>query len=191
VRQRVARLRRFFRERWAAQVAALGLLALLLAAGIAWWRNVLLRPDIVPERADRAPRKLDEARELRERALERCRERAFEDCLRGLDKARALDPIGDDAETIQNARAAARDALSPEPTEPEPAPPPSASAEPAPSPSSKPERSWAPRPAPTDYQPPPDPTDYQPPPRSPPRRTRATSEEPTPKPPPEERGGQK
>jgi DNA-directed RNA polymerase specialized sigma24 family protein len=134
VRQRVARLRRFFRERWAAQVAALGVFALLVAAGIAWWRKSVLGPDLVPERAERGPRKVDEARELRERALERCRERAFEECIRGLDKARSLDPVGDDAEVIQNARAAAHDALSPEPLEPEPTP--SSSAAPAPSASS-------------------------------------------------------
>jgi len=115
----VARLRRFFRERWAAQVAALGVFALLTAAGIARWRHSVLKPDLVPERAERAPGKLDEAMSLRERALERCSERAFEDCIRGLDRARSLDPVGDDAEVIQNARAAARKALSPEPPEPE------------------------------------------------------------------------
>jgi len=143
IRQRVARLRRFFRERWAAQVAALGVIALLTAAGIAWWRHSLLEPELVPERAERAPGKLDEAMSLRERALERCRERAFEDCIRGLDRARALDPVGDDAEGIHNARAAARQALSPEPPEPEaPEPEPTAvpSAAPVPSASAAPRR---------------------------------------------------
>jgi len=137
VRQRVARLRRFFRERWAAQAAALGVFALLAAAGIAWWRHSILEPDLVPERAERAPGKLDEATSLREHALERCRERAFEDCVRGLDKARTLDPVGDEAEVVQNARAAAREALSPQSVpdvpEPEPTAAPSASAAPLPS----------------------------------------------------------
>lgn len=145
VRQRVARLRRFFRERWAAQVAALGVFALLVAAGIAWWRKEALEPKLVPERAERAPGKLDEAMGLRERALERCRERAFEDCIRGLDRARVLDPVGDDAEVIQNARTAARRALSPEPPEPEPTPAPSSSA--APEPSARPAPSAAPAPS--------------------------------------------
>jgi DNA-directed RNA polymerase specialized sigma24 family protein len=160
VRQRVARLRRFFRERWAAQLAVLGIFAAVVAAGIAWWRHSVLKPDLVPERAERAPRKLDEAMTLRERALERCRERAFEDCIRGLDEARTLDPIGDEAEVIQDARAAAREALSPEPPDPEPTAVPTSSAAPAPSGSAPPRR-----PAPG------------------PHRSSLTSEPPVPKPP--------
>jgi hypothetical protein len=148
-------------------LAALGVFALIVAAGIAWWRSAFLKPDMIPERAERAPRKVDEARGLREHALERCREKAFEDCLRDLDRARALDPVGDEAEAIQNARVAARAALSPEPPEPEPepAPTPSASATPAPSASATP-------------------------PRHAPSRTSVTSEAPSPKP-PAERSDQK
>lgn len=161
VRQRVARLRRFFRERWAAQLAVLGVFALLIASGVAWWRRSVLEPDRVPERAERAPGKLEEAMGLRERALERCRERAFEDCIRGLDKARDLDAVGDESEIIQNARAAAHAALSPEPEpEPEPTVVPSSTAAPTPSASAPPRRT-APGP----------------------RRSSLTSEAPAPKPP--------
>jgi hypothetical protein len=126
--------------------------------------------DIVSERVPPVPQRLEEARLLRKQALERCRERAFEDCIRGLDKARALDPIGDEAEAIQSARAAARATQSPEPPN-EPLPDPSAA--PAPSPSTAPsarddDSKSAPR-----------------------RRTSPTSEAPEPKPPEVKRGNQK
>lgn len=137
VRQRVSRLRRFFRERWARELAALGVLALVLALFIVWWRGKMAAPEIAPERAERTPRALEDARALRDRALERCRARAFDECLKGLDEARALDPVGDGAEAVQDARAAARAALEPNPPEPvEPAP--SASSPAPPSPSTEP-----------------------------------------------------
>jgi hypothetical protein len=113
------------------------------ALAISWLRKRMLAPEIVPERAMRIPEKVEEAHGLREKALERCRERAFEDCLKGLDQARALDPVGDDAEAIQSARAAARAAL--EPKAPEPLPEPEPSAMPAPSTSAAPSPSSAPR----------------------------------------------
>lgn len=165
VRQRVSRLRKFFRRRWAAQIAALGAFALVAALAISWVRRKILAPEIVPERAMRVPERVEEARGLREKAIERCRERAFEDCLKGLDQARALDPIGDEAEAIQSARAAARDAFAPKP--PEPAPEPAPSTAPAPSASAAPSPSSAPRG----------------------RRTSITSEGPMPKPAPTESYG--
>jgi len=104
VRQRVSRLRRHLYSRWLALGAA-GL-ALLLGGG------ALLRAgrktDVAPPGIRREiPAPIEEARLLRDRALEKCAARAFEACLAGLDQARALDPLGDAASTIQEARSAA------------------------------------------------------------------------------------
>jgi len=118
VNERISRLRRFFRERWAAQIAALGVFALVAAGVVAWWRARLLRPEMVPERVVHVPETFEKAQVLRERALTQCAAHAFDECLKGLDEARALDPVGDQAEAVHTARAAARDALSPKPPEP-------------------------------------------------------------------------
>lgn len=114
VRQRVSRMRRWMKERWAAELAAVALLALLALAA---WR--LLRreieppvthdepPAIVPE----APSPLERARLLRADALRACDGGQWRACLDGLDNARALDPDGDQAPAIGAARARAEDAL--------------------------------------------------------------------------------
>lgn len=113
VRQRVSRMRRWMKERWLAELAAVAALGLLLFIA---WR--LLRkpkddleatpvPTISPE--PRSP--LDRARSLRADALEKCERGAWQPCLEGLDQARALDPIGDQAPEIGAARARAQDAL--------------------------------------------------------------------------------
>lgn len=149
VRQRVWRLRRFFRERWAAAVAVV---AILVATGIAFWRT--LSREAPPPVASSAPgpTPLDEARKLRDAALERCGASAWDECVRGLDHARALDPVGDEAEAVQEARAVAARARLPEMPSPTPsateAPVPSASAAPSPPravPTSAPRPPTAPR----------------------------------------------
>jgi RNA polymerase sigma factor (sigma-70 family) len=119
VRQRVSRLRRWMKERWLAElaaVAALALLALLL------WRALRdpkdrpeARPDPTPpppvEGPQIEPSPLERARALRADALEKCAREAWKPCLDGLDEARALDAVGDAAPEVQDARARADRAL--------------------------------------------------------------------------------
>jgi DNA-directed RNA polymerase specialized sigma24 family protein len=113
VRQRVSRMRRHFRARWAAQLAAAAVLVVLAVWAI-WRGRATPGPELIAPRPE-APTPEDQARELRRVALERCDAKDWKLCLEGLDRAKALDPIGDTAERIQNAREAAVRALAPEP----------------------------------------------------------------------------
>lgn len=141
VRQRVSRMRKYFRSRWAAQLAAaaaLGVLALVLWA---WLRS---RTTPAPDEIARETPADERAREIRRIALERCQAGDFVPCLEGLDRAKAIDPVGDEASAVQEARAAAARGLSPK-SKGAPAPKPTTSAAPpAPRPS--------PKPAPTEIQ---------------------------------------
>ena len=139
VRQRVSRMRRWMKERWAAELAAVAMLAALAVA--AWWllRDRLTppspsrrRPSIVPEQP---PSPLDRARALRAEALRACDQGSFRTCLDGLDQARGLDPTGDQDPAVGAARARAEAALEPEAPElkmPIKGDPPAPSAKPAP-----------------------------------------------------------
>jgi DNA-directed RNA polymerase specialized sigma24 family protein len=122
VRQRVSRLRRLLRERWAIAMAVVTLV--VIAGGISLWRGRLASTPPMASTSP-APSAPDRALALRDAALELCRQRSWRACLDGLDQARVLDPAGDQAEVIREARAAARRA--------EVAPPASATPEPAPS----------------------------------------------------------
>ena len=126
VRQRVARLRRHLRERWAAELAA----ALAAACfGAIFW--LLLRPlppapiaaPLDPPRPRPAPEApAHRAERLRRQALDRCSAGAHRDCLDGLEQAAALDPEGDRRPDVQEARRKATPSL----PLPPPSPPPSA-----------------------------------------------------------------
>lgn len=119
VRQRVSRLRRWMKERWLAELAAVAALAVL---AILLWR-VLRDPEDRPEaRPDPmlpppvegpriAPSPLERARALRADALESCAREAWRPCLDGLDEARKLDAAGDAAPEVQEARSRADRAL--------------------------------------------------------------------------------
>ncbi len=134
VRQRVSRLRKHFRERWALQ-AAVCAVALLVVAGVLLYQQRSQPTDIAREIPTAQPPQDDAAR-LRRVALEDCEAGRWEQCLRGLDRARDLDPAGDRAEPVRQARRAAADALRPTPQSvPSPAPAPSA----APAPTTPPE----------------------------------------------------
>jgi DNA-directed RNA polymerase specialized sigma24 family protein len=115
VRQRVSRMRRWMKERWLAELAAVAALAVL---GIVLWR-VLRDPDVEeairPEdSAHPLPESpLDRARSLRAEALRRCDEGDYPRCVAGLDEASRLDPAGDSAPEVQAAREKARRALEP------------------------------------------------------------------------------
>ncbi len=126
VRQRVARLRRHFRERWAAAAAAVAVLTLMLVGvGIWWRRHTAVEPPVEIVREPTPEQRADEIRRL---ALEDCAQKRWQACLDGLDRAKALDLQGDGAEVIQEARAGANRALAPAPApEPSLAPPPSPS----------------------------------------------------------------
>jgi len=107
VRQRVSRMRRWMKERWIAElaaVAALGVCAFVL------WRILrqtpegpeIVKPDISAEpiRNDA----LERAKLLRAEAIKSCDEGAYDRCLKGLDEAKALDPAGDTAQDVVWAR---------------------------------------------------------------------------------------
>jgi len=117
---------------------------------------------ITPEPSARP--ELRRADELRRGATERCAHREYEECLRSLDAAKALDPTGDHAEKVQSMRAAAEAALAPRPApdsleDPKPAPP---AKKPVPAPPAKKPvpapKSLAPAPSVTFPQPAPKPT---------------------------------
>jgi RNA polymerase sigma factor (sigma-70 family) len=134
VRQRISRLRRYLRERWALELtAALGLL--VVVTGLFAYRQRHIQPPIGPEIVGVAPSAAESARRLREAALSACRAGEWRPCLVGLDRARALDPLGDSAEVVQSARLGAARALNPSPTPtatPNPSAPPRPSATPNP-----------------------------------------------------------
>ena len=123
VRQRVSRLRRFLRERWAAELmlGALGM-ALLVPVGRHFylhWRAqqefAEHEPNVRPEPRLPPLSPADRGRDLRRAALLRCEQADDQACLEGLDRARDLDPKGDSAAEVVNARRAAAQRLAPAP----------------------------------------------------------------------------
>jgi len=112
VRQRVTRLRRHFRDRWAAQVAALVAAVTLLVAGFALFRLYRrVAPGPAPIAKEPPRPELERARELREEGLRRCDEGEWRPCLERLDEAARLDPAGNVGAELERARARAREAL--------------------------------------------------------------------------------
>jgi DNA-directed RNA polymerase specialized sigma24 family protein len=110
VRQRVSRLRRHFRERWAVAVAAVAVVGLILLCILALVVRLREPPPIAREPApERSP--VDQAYEIRREALGACDKNEWPRCIEGLDRARSLDPLGDQAEPVQRAREAADRAL--------------------------------------------------------------------------------
>lgn len=140
VRQRVSRLRKHYRTRWAAALAML--LVLAVAVVIALRRRP--KEEIAPLPSPSAPVPLvpplqevtpeERAAELRHDALEKCEAGRWQDCIDGLDAARRLDPAGDTAPAVQAERRAAEDALRAPPPDAKgpPKPVPTSSAAPAP-----------------------------------------------------------
>ncbi|MCB9578727.1 MAG: RNA polymerase sigma factor [Polyangiaceae bacterium] len=112
VRQRVSRLRRHFRTRWAAQLAAVAAITALVLAAIALWRGLSqpspedIAREPVPELSPR-----ERGQEIRRQAFEHCAAGRDRECLKELDRAKALDPAGDTEPRVQEARAAAQRAL--------------------------------------------------------------------------------
>ena len=114
VRQRVSRMRRWMKERWLAELAAvavLGAVALivyLIARGNDEAPVTHDEPDPSPSAApDVSPDRiqpLDRARMLRAEAFEACEHGAFRLCLDDLDQARGVDPEGDRDPAVGAAR---------------------------------------------------------------------------------------
>ncbi len=111
VRQRVSRLRRFMKQRWAAELAAVAAVVLLALIAWRWLRED--EPIAVPEPVpDVTPNpKLEEAERMRAEAFEHCESERWQECLDTFDAAEELDPTGDDAAEVQQARDRAAGAL--------------------------------------------------------------------------------
>jgi len=145
VRKRVSRLRRFLRQRWAAEL----LLGVLLASGVYLYttRKPLDERAMPEPPREKTPQEL--ARDLRQRAAGDCRVGDARACLDGLDRAKALDPAGDSEPSVLESRRVAAERLAPPKVAP-PAPEPSSIAPPLPSPTStsaKPRPATPPRPS--------------------------------------------
>jgi len=119
VRQRVSRMRRWMKERWLAELAAVAALAVLAVLLARLFRKdpdeVAPAPEPAPSVLPDVPSPLDRARALRAEALEACGREAWADCLRKLDEAAGLDPVGDRASEVTEARDRARRSLEPVP----------------------------------------------------------------------------
>jgi RNA polymerase sigma factor (sigma-70 family) len=110
VRQRVSRMRRWMKERWIAELAAVAALALLGVMIYRWLRAPAV--EVVRDAPTAVPiGPIERAHELRRAALESCDKRLYRECLEGLDRAKELDPSGDGAPEVQGARAKAKKAI--------------------------------------------------------------------------------
>jgi DNA-directed RNA polymerase specialized sigma24 family protein len=112
VRQRVSRMRRIMRQRWAMELAAVA--AVLIVALIAW--RLLREPQPTAEDLTPVPEvvpgpKIAEGRKLRADALRQCEAEQWQRCIDGLDAAAKLDPKGDGSEAVKAARSSARKAF--------------------------------------------------------------------------------
>jgi RNA polymerase sigma factor (sigma-70 family) len=107
VRQRVSRMRRWMKERWLAELAAAAVLGVLALLAWQWLRK---KPaEIVREvPTAEAVGPLDQAKLLRKSALDACAADRFDECIRGLDQAKDLDPAGDETPEVQSAREKAK-----------------------------------------------------------------------------------
>ena len=135
VRQRVSRLRKHYRARWAAALALLVAIAVVLSLALRRRPKEEIAPlpsPIVPSAPlaplpPPAPEATPEERaaELRHDAFEKCDDGHWRDCIDGLDDASRLDPAGDSAPAVQTRRRAAERALAPAPSaRPNPGPAP-------------------------------------------------------------------
>jgi DNA-directed RNA polymerase specialized sigma24 family protein len=145
VRKRVSRLRSHFRAQWKKELALLAALG-VVALAVLWFvrrapRDPVADPGVRPVPSEALPR-IEPAWRLRRDALAACDRGAWDVCVSGLDRAKALDPVGDSEPRVQEARAAAEAALHPVPVAPAPTV----------VPSSAPSARTTPRPNPTSMQ---------------------------------------
>ena len=149
VRQRVSRLRRHYKARWAAQAAALAALLVIVLAIVMASRR---KPEEIAPRTDPSavptapspepiapePPPEQRAEQLRRDALEKCDDKAWQECLDGLDAAKAVDPSGDVDPEVAGARVRALRALLPPPLTTSTAPAPVTTSTPPVKPPNKP-----------------------------------------------------
>ncbi|HET9933694.1 MAG TPA: RNA polymerase sigma factor [Polyangiaceae bacterium] len=132
VRKRVSRLRSFLRQRWATELLLAGV---VLSLGVYLYSRHRDEAEHANPEVAREDAPLELARKLRRAALERCRDGAVDECIAGLDRARSLDPAGDSAPEVAEARRRATSRPLPSPSTDAPTPVPSSDA-PRPLPSS-------------------------------------------------------
>jgi hypothetical protein len=108
-------MRRWMKERWLAELAALAALAIVALLLSRWLRGpkdeIAPRPEPPPSALPEAPSPLDRARALRAEAFQECDRAAWERCLERLDEAAAIDPAGDTEKDVTDARERARKAI--------------------------------------------------------------------------------
>jgi DNA-directed RNA polymerase specialized sigma24 family protein len=145
VRQRVSRLRRFLRERWALQLAAtLGLF--VVATGLYAYQTYReAAPKLRPEstKFDINLTGIERASALRFEASKACKNGQWQECLSSLERAKVLDPAGDASQDVQIMKnealgALTRPAVTNSSTLSPPVPASSTSSTPVPSPSTPP-----------------------------------------------------
>ncbi|MBW2453541.1 MAG: sigma-70 family RNA polymerase sigma factor [Deltaproteobacteria bacterium] len=113
IRQRVSRMRRTLKQRWAAELAVAVVVVLAVFGAWQWWtggdrpRALRSAPIIVPDAA------VTEAGSLRREGLRACDQTRWQHCLELLDRARELDPSGDRAPAIGAARQRAAAGIAP------------------------------------------------------------------------------
>ena len=117
IRQRVSRMRQHFRTRWAAQIAAVA--ALVLVIGTALWYAKRAPDTEIAHEPPVEPTPEHQAKELRRAAYESCEAQQWRKCIETLDEAKRLDPKGDTQERVAAARRAAARGLAP-PKQPAP-----------------------------------------------------------------------
>lgn len=119
IRQRVFRLRRFMKARWALEISA----AVVLVAITSWVLSRRSEPVTVRRVVPRPPVSITlpmntpwfRAAELRKSAFEQCNRERYEECLRLFDEAAVLDPAGDQEFGVQAMRYKAMEKLTPPP----------------------------------------------------------------------------
>jgi hypothetical protein len=113
IRQRVSRMRRWMKEQWLAELAAVATLAGVTI--VVWWlyRDTEQAKVMPPEPAISSEPEPPAVRAgaLRREAVAACDRRAWRDCLEGLDRAKAIDPVGDETSSVRAARRLAQDNL--------------------------------------------------------------------------------
>jgi hypothetical protein len=111
VRQRVSRLRRHLKAHWQKEVAVLAALGVLITGLYLFLKRPQPGLPIANEDVARAE-------EMRKQAFEKCLAKEWNDCVQKLDDAKRLDPAGDTAPTVQQARENAAKAKGLPPTAP-------------------------------------------------------------------------
>ena len=128
VRQRVSRMRRWMKQQWMAELAAVAALTI-----VAWWLlrgadpKMLSHDHPAPSISSEPPDLATRARLLRRDALAACDRGAWRACLDTLDEAKSINPMGDAVPTVGTARRMAETGLGIEAPVPTDAPVPSAS----------------------------------------------------------------